>query len=114
MKAATKQRAKTAAAIAAASSPALRLRFAVSRSTAGFLLEQPVEGHGEEEQRQVGEREEVGAQRPTAVGAANQPHGAVDEAGAERHRGEQVLDAEAACAERELGDRVEEDGVEED
>src|SRR6476659_9586636 len=97
-----------------ATRPAAMSRLEVSRSTAGFLLDQPVERHREEEQRQVSEREEVGAQRPAPVGAAQQPHGAVDEAGAEGHRSDEILDAEAAGAEGQLGHRIEQDRVEED
>src|SRR4051812_35830205 len=97
-----------------ATSPALMFPLAVSRSTSGFLLEQPVERHRDEEQCQIGERVEVGAQGPAAVGAAQEAYGAVDEAGAEGHRSDQVLDLEAAGAEGQLRHRVEQHCVEQD
>src|SRR5690348_1287110 len=59
----------------------LALSALTAASAAGGLaLEVGVDRHRGEEQRQVGEREEVRAQRPAALGAAQQSQRAVDEA----------------------------------
>ena len=58
-------------------------------------LEVDIGDHRAEQQREVGEREQVQLQRRAAVGAAVQAHGAGDEAEPEQQRGDEVDRAEA-------------------
>src|SRR6266581_3253844 len=82
--------------------------FLRARLRSMSFLELDVGDHRAEEQGQVGEREQVQAQRGTPVCAAREQPRAADEQGAEDERGDEVDRAQAAGAERQLGDGVEE------
>ena len=70
--------------------------------------------HRAEQQRQVCQGVEVEAQRRAAVGSPEEAHGAGDEADTQGQGGHQVDVAEAAGAEGQLGDRVEQDRIQQD
>src|SRR5436190_801251 len=78
------------------------------------ILELDVGDHRAEEQGQVGEREQVQAQRRAPVGTAAEQPRAADEQGAEDERGDEVDRPQPAGAEGQLGDRPEQDAVEQD
>src|ERR1700712_3776070 len=66
------------------------------------------EDHRREQQREVQHREQVEAQRTRAIGAAVENVRTGEERQSEHHRADQIDHAEAAGAERQLGDSVEE------
>src|SRR5690606_26770835 len=90
------------------------LRAPAPRSVPSARLQPHVRHHRREQQREVGERVEVEAERQAPVGTAVEPDGAGDEEAAEDDRAGEVDEAERARAEGELRDRVEEDRVEDD
>ena len=81
---------------------------------ADSILQVPVGDHRTEEQREVGERVQVQAQRRAPVGTPVQPHRAGDEADPQHERGDEVDDAEASRAEGQLRDGVQEHRVQQD
>ena len=61
-----------------------------------------VRDHRAEQQREVGQREQIQLQGAAPIGPAVQAHGARDEGEAQRERGREVDASEAPGAERQL------------
>src|ERR1700685_4503880 len=80
----------------------------------GRILQLHVRDHRTEQQREVQEREQVQLQRRRTVGSPVEAHGEGDERDPEHDRGDEVDAAERADAERQLGDRVKKQAVEQD